>query len=188
MTTATTNWADVQLQDKPYPTLCYRSALTVYEESLIHGRFVGRAWNGAGYVNAWEEGLRLDPGKHPTPQSFWLEIDGQLLASHWEWMSLAQEQKQRGLHVTLTLRHAVRPVTVAVHMLLDGTAVFTRWLEVTNTGAQPAAMSAVCPWSGVLLTTPRWRLHLPEPDAPLYSVGYMENTHWGNEGDFQWKP
>ncbi|MBU6348858.1 MAG: alpha-galactosidase [Chloroflexi bacterium] len=188
MTTATTNWADVQLQDKPHPTLCYRSALTVYEESLIHGRFVGRAWNGAGYVNAWEEGLRLDPGKHPTPQSFWLEIDGQLLASHWEWMSLAQEQKQRGLHVTLTLRHAVRPVTVAVHMLLDGTAVFTRWLEVTNTGAQPAAMSAVCPWSGVLLTTPRWRLHLPEPDAPLYSVGYMENTHWGNEGDFQWKP
>ena len=30
---------------------CYRSALTVYEESLIHGHFVERAWYGAGYVN-----------------------------------------------------------------------------------------------------------------------------------------
>ncbi len=29
--------------------------------------------------------MRLDPAKHPTPQAFWLEIDGQLLASHWQW-------------------------------------------------------------------------------------------------------
>ncbi len=96
MTTNTKNWADVQFQEKPFPTLCYRSALTVYEESLISGRFVGRAWNGAGYVNAWEEGLRLDPSKHPTPHSFWLEIDGQLLASHWEWVSFAQMQEPAG--------------------------------------------------------------------------------------------
>ena len=73
-------------------------------------------------------------------------------------------------------------------MLLDGTAVFTRWLEVTNTGTQPAALSVACPWSGVLASTPRWRLHLPDKDAALYSIGYMENSHWGNEGDFQWKP
>ncbi len=52
--------------------------------------------------------------------------------------------------------------TVVVHMLLDGTAVFTRWLEVTNTGTQPAALSVACPWSGVLASTPRWRLHLPD--------------------------
>ena len=70
MTTNTTNWADVQFQEQPFPTLCYRSALGVYEESLINGRFVGRAWNGAGYVNAWEEGLRLHPSKHPHPQFF----------------------------------------------------------------------------------------------------------------------
>ena len=28
MTTAQPDWADVQFQDKPYPTLCYRTALT----------------------------------------------------------------------------------------------------------------------------------------------------------------
>ena len=95
MTTATSDWTDIQLQDNPFPTVCYRSAMTVYEESLIHGRFV-RAWNGAGYVNAWEEGLRLDPSKHATPHSFWLEVDGQLLASHWEWVSFVQAQKHAG--------------------------------------------------------------------------------------------
>ena len=181
------NYAAIHFVESPAPTISYRTDLTVYEESLIHGRFVGRAWNGAGYVNIWEEGTRLDPGKHPTPQAFWLEIDGQLLASHWAWENLEQKQEERGLHVVVTLRHTVRPVTVKVHTLLDGTPVLTRWLEVTNTGTQSAALGVACSWSGVLLTTPRWRLHLPTPETPLYSVGYMENTHWGNEGDFQWK-
>lgn len=188
MTTEQSTWSELLIQQEPFPTLAYRTAMNVYEESLIRGRLVGRAWNGAGFANAWEDGVRLDPNKHPTPQSFWLEIDGQLLASHWAWVGVTQQQEARGLHTILTLRHTVRPITVAVHMLLDGTSVFTRWLEITNTGAQPAALGAVAPWSGVLLTTPRWRLHLPDAETPLYSVGYMENTHWGNEGDFQWKP
>lgn len=160
--------------------------MTVYEESLMHGRFVGRAWNGAGYANIWDEGTRLDPVKHPTPQAFWLEIDGQLLASHWEWANLEQNQEDNRLHVVLTLRHAHRPVTVAIHTLLDGTPILTRWLAITNTGAQPAALSTAYPWSGVLQTTSRWRAHLPSGESPLYSLGYMENPHWGNEGDFRW--
>jgi len=98
MTTITQEtWTGIHIETKPFQTISYRTALTVYEELLIHGRFVGRAWNGAGYVNIWEEGTRLDPAKHPTPQAFWLEIDGQLLASHWEWVNLEQQQEARGL-------------------------------------------------------------------------------------------
>ena len=44
-------WSDVHFVAEPYPTISYRTALTVYEESLVHGRFVGRGWNGAGYIN-----------------------------------------------------------------------------------------------------------------------------------------
>lgn len=186
MTIDQNTWCNLAVQQEAHPTLCYRTAMTVYEESLIHGRLVGRTWNGAGFVNGWEEGTRLDPAKHPTPQAFWLEIDGQLLASHWEWVNLAQQQEERGLHIILTLRHTVRPVTVAIHTLLDGTPILTRWLAITNTGAQPAALSAAYPWSGVLQSTARWRAHLPDAATPLYSLGYMENPHWGNEGDFRW--
>lgn len=186
MTSNQATWCDLTVQNEPHPTLCYRTAMTVYEESLIRGRLVGRAWNGAGYANIWEEGTRLDPTKHPTPQAFWLEVDGQLLASHWQWVDLQKTQEAGNLHAVLTLRHSHRPVTVAIHTLLDGTAILTRWLAVTNTGTQPAALSAAYPWSGVLQTTSRWRAHLRSSEFPLYSLGYMENPHWGNEGDFRW--
>lgn len=188
-----TDWSDVYFVAEPEPTVTYRTALVVYEESLIKGRFVGRGWNGAGFVNFYDG--RLDPSQHPTPQAFWLEIDGQLLASDWEWVSFEKVTDAREneasprpyeVHTIVTLKHAVRPVIVKVHTGLDGTSIITRWLEVTNTATEPAALSAAFSWSGVLQKTNRWRMHLPNKQTPLYSVGYMANTHWGNEGDFQW--
>ena len=179
-------WADVHLEAEPFQTLCYRTGMTVCEESLIRGQWVGRAWNGAGYINPWEN-IRLDPAAHPAPQAFWLELDGQLLASHWEWAGFEKREEEKGLHAILTLRHAVRPVTVQVHTLLDSTPVLTRWLAITNAGTRPAALSAAFPWSGVLQTTPRWQAHL-SPGTPLYSVGYMADSRWGDEGNFQWHP
>lgn len=178
-------WVDAFLSTDPVPTISYRSGLTMYEESLIRGQFVGRTWNGAGFLNDWED-VRLDPSKHPTPQAFWLEVDGQLLASHWEWQGFEKSEREHGLQTTITLRHAVRPITVRIHTILDGTPILTRWLDVTNTGEQAAALAAVAPWSGVLQTTKRWSAHMPDADTPLYSVGYMANTHWGDEGHFQW--
>ena len=118
-----------------------------------------------------------------------MEIDGQLLASHWQWAGYQQERDPQGrLHVFVTLEHQVRPVTVQVHTQLDGTPVLTRWLEVTNTGAQPAALAAAYPWSGVLTTTSRWSAHLRDRQVPLYSVGYMADSRWGHEGSFRWHP
>lgn len=179
-------WTDIHLETEPFQTLCYRSDLVVCEESLIRGQWVGRAWNGAGYINPWES-VRLDPTTHPTPQAFWVEVDGQLLASHWEWAGFEKKEEAQGLHAILTLRHQVRPVTIQIHTLLDGTPVLTRWLSITNTGPRPAALGAAFPWSGLLQTTPRWRAHLPA-GQPLYEVGYMANTRWGDEGHFQWHP
>jgi alpha-galactosidase len=180
-------WCDVILAEGAEPTVSYRTAMTVYDESLIQGRFVGRGWNGSGYVSFYDG--RVDPAQHPTPQAFWLEVDGQLLASDWAWSGLEKQRQPSGeLHTVITLQHAVRPVSVRVHTTLDGTSVLTRWLEVTNTGTRPAALAAACPWSGVLRATNRWRSHLGNTGLPLYSVGYFENPHWGNEGDFQWFP
>ena len=180
-------WAEIRVVMEPESILGYRTEMVTYEESLTKGRFVGRSWNAAGFLNDWES-PRLDPARHPTPQAFWLEIDGQLLASHWQWQGFEQKQEQTGLHAIVALRHEVRPITVQVHTLLDGTPVMTRWLEVTNIGTQPAALAAAYPWSGVLKTTRHWRAHMRDPQSSLYSVGYMVDSHWGDEGNFQWQP
>jgi hypothetical protein len=59
-------WTNVQIEMEPEPTISYRSAMTVYEESLLRGRFVGRGWNGAGYMSFYGD-VRLDPTKHASP-------------------------------------------------------------------------------------------------------------------------
>lgn len=178
--------SDVILAAGTDPTVSYRSALVVYEESLIKGRFVGRGWNGSGFVNFYDG--RLDPNQSAMPQSFWVEIDGQLLASDWEWGGF---EKTAGpgadaWHTVITLKHGIRPVTVKVHTCIDGTPILTRWLAVTNTGGQPAALATACSWSGYLQKTNRWQSHLGKSGLALYSIGYFADAGWGNEGAFAW--
>jgi alpha-galactosidase len=183
--TAGAEWSDVLLVEQPEPTISYRTGWVVYEESLTKGQFVGRGWNGAGFVNFYDG--RINPAEYPMPEAFSLEIDGQLLASDWKWAGLEKTSSSEGnLHVVITLKHAVRPVTVKVHTKLDGTAVLTRWLEVTNTGTRPAALAAAASWSGVMQKTNRWRSHLEGTQLPLYSLGYFASSEWGREGNFHW--
>jgi alpha-galactosidase len=178
-------WSDVLLVEQPEPTLSYRTGWVVYEESFTKGQFVGRGWNGSGFVSFYDG--RIDPAQHPMPQAFWLEIDGQLLASDWQWVGLEKKSTGPGsLEAVVTLRHNIRPVTVKIHTKLDGTAILTRWLEITNTGKRPAALAVACPWSGVLQEIKRWRSYVEGTHLPLYSLGYFDSTGHGTEGDFHW--
>ena len=178
-------WSDVLLVDGPEPIISYRTGWVVYEESLTKGQLVGRGWNGAGYINFYDG--RLDPAEFPLPQAFRLEIDGQSLTSDWKWGGLEKTSPGDGnSRATITLHHAVRPVTVKICTKLDGTAVLTRWIEITNTAKQPAALAVACPWSGVLRKSERWRSHLEGTNLPLYSIGYFDSSRWGQEGDFHW--
>ncbi|MDE0200033.1 MAG: alpha-galactosidase, partial [Caldilineaceae bacterium] len=174
-------FTDIFLSNDPDPTISYRSGLAAYQESLSQGQFVGRGWNGSGYTNPEPE--RFDAGSHPAPQAFWVELDGQLLRSHWEWSDFSQTEEENRLKAVLELRHTVRPVVVRVHTLLDGTPILTRWLEIENCCEQPAALSAAFPWSGVLQTC---AYDINDETSP-YAVGYFIDTHWGNEGDFDWR-
>jgi alpha-galactosidase len=178
-------WSNVYLAEGPEPTISYRTSWVVYEESLHQGQFVGRGWNGAGFMNFYEG--RIDPEDYAVPEAFRLEIDGQSLVTDWQWQGL--EKKASGetdLHVTINLKNAIRPITVKVHTKLDGTPILTRWLEITNTSDRPAAVATASPWSGVLKQNERWRSHLSGSSLPLYSIGYFEDTVWGQEGNFQW--
>lgn len=178
-------WSDVLLVEQPEPTISYRTGWVVYEESFTKGQFVGRGWNGSGFVSFYDG--RINPSQHPMPQAFWLEIDGQLLATDWEWVGLEKKSTGPGsVEAVVTLRHNIRPVTVKVHTKLDGTAILTRWLEITNTGKRPAALAVACSWSGVLQEINRWQSHVEGTHLPLYSLGYFDSTGHGTEGDFHW--
>ncbi|MGA2975186.1 MAG: alpha-galactosidase [Spirochaetia bacterium] len=173
-------FTDLFFQDKPHPSVMYRSGMVVCQEALIKGQYVGRSWNTVGYLGPDYECFPTD--EHWGPQAFWLEMDGQLLASHWEWGGCSQAREERGLTVTVELRHAVRPVTIRIKTFLDGTPVLTRWLEITNCGQRDAALSAASPWSGILTQSRFWR----EEESTPFSVGYMHASNWGQEGYFRW--
>ncbi len=181
------SFVDVFVSEQPFPALVYRTGMTTYQEALIDGQFIGRVWNTQGSVHRDES--TIDPSSHPTPQAFWLEVDGQLLHSHWEWGGIEKTESDNSLHAVITLKHSVRPVEVKVHTILDGTPVITRWLEVTNTSDKPAALSRAYPWSGVLHTgSTRDMLYGEDEPEQRYSIGYMTDTRWGGEGNFEWHP
>jgi alpha-galactosidase len=176
----------------------YISATLVREEALEHGRLIGLYWSATGQVQRENVtatltsqdnfGIpKLDPLAQPL-QVFDLEIDGQSLHNHWEWVNATQRLGARPgtIEAVIELHHTVRPVTVKVVTRLDGTPVLARWLEITNTGDAPAALSHVSPWSGMLWNSdPAWNLG---GATALYSLGYMPPENWGEEGDFTWHP
>ena len=95
-------WSDVLLVEQPEPTISYRTGWVVYEESFTKGQFVGRGWNGSGFVSFYDG--RINPAEHPMPQAFWLEIDGQLLATDWQWGGLEKKSTGPGsLEAVVTL-------------------------------------------------------------------------------------
>lgn len=186
-------FSDVIVKQGDEPVISYRTASTVYEESLIRGQFVGRGWNGSGFVNYYAGRTDILHGLLGM-SAFSLTIDGQELISEWELVGIEEKENSQPIpamprpfdrHVIVTLRTRVRPIEVKVHTGLDGTPILTRWLEIKNLGTTPAAISSAASWNGVMQECSGWKEQLT-PGTPLFSIGYMAKAHWGNEGDFQW--
>ncbi len=169
-------------------TVTYRNGFTVYEEGLFNGIYSSLGWNGSGYVPqviSYPSVPRLNTNAFAESCAFNLVIDGQKLHSHWNWVSFEKELQEKGMLVTVKLQHKIRPVIVSIKTFLDGTSVITRWLEITNTGSYPAAVSEMSVMSGGLENTPRNKELLREGSVN-YRVGYMDDPHWGYEGAFAW--
>lgn len=195
-------------QSRGRPAVRYVSDSTVYEEALENGRWTDLYWSAAGQVqreNLTERLPGLDPSRYPL-EGFHLEIDGQSLHGDWQWVGTGQRPGPRAgtSEAVVELRHAVRPVTVKIVTRLDGSPVLARYLEITNTGSAPAALSRVAPWSGRLWSnierpismraggaisreSAKMRINPSFPaDAAQFRVGFMAGEEWGEEGDFSW--
>ena len=178
------------------PTARYVSGSTVYEESLENGRWVDLYWSAAGQVqreNLTAKLPGLNPSRYPL-EGFQLEMDGQLLHNRWEYVG---SSRRPGLRVgtaeaVVELRHAVRPVNLKIITRVDGSPVLARYLEITNTGKSPAALSRVASWSGRLWSNPerpidsaKMTLNPSFPKGkPQFRVGFFAGEKWGEEGDF----
>ncbi len=181
------------------PAARYVSMDTVYEEALDHGRWVGLFWSASGQVQRENTtaGLPGVEGFRRPVHTFELEIDGQSLHNHWEWVGATQRpgESPGTSEAVIELRHQVRPVTLKVVTRLDGTPILARYLEITNTGTLPAALGSISPWAGVLWNTNTERSgHFSHANPSFdghtqskFSLGYLASDDWGHEGNFVWQ-
>jgi alpha-galactosidase len=173
------------------PGVRFSSGLTVCDEELRNGRWVSRYWDSSGQIIA---DIQVDAERQQMENlpvdAFKLEVEGQELSGTWKWVGAKKSEVKNpdGLLVTVELESSIRPVRVTIRTLLTGGPVMVRWLEVTNTGQRPTAISNVSPWAGQLWHTPNYAEKLPPNSEDVYDVGYAQYSKWGYEGAWRFDP
>ncbi|WP_135554670.1 alpha-galactosidase [Paenibacillus cymbidii] len=183
-------------------TARYVSGTTVYEECLQNGRWIQLYRSSSGQEQRENvvaslpakdlvyETKPYDPQVHPL-NTFKLVVDGQSLHNEWSWAGSSRRPGKRPgtEEAVVRLTHNIRPITVQIVTALDGTPVLTRYLEVTNTGPTPAALSDLAVMSGMLWHD-RYFFDFPfdRANKPVFSLGYFRSQIQGEEGNFAWQP
>jgi alpha-galactosidase len=172
------------------PTVRLSSGLMLCDEELYRGRWVNRYWTSTGQIKAdfHMEGQSQARGSLPI-DSFQLAIEGQDLAGSWRWVNAGQTEVKNpdGLLVTIELASTIRPISVKLHTLMHGGPVMIRWLDITNTGNKPTAITKVSPWSGMLWNSDGYNERIKENEAP-FEVATAKYEEWGREGAWTFDP
>ncbi len=174
----------------------YRSGLMVYEERFEKGKLVSNYWNEAGYPHNVLENethqVKLNRNSAKPAYVFELEADGISAENELEFIdySKALEAKENGtefLHIVITLKASVRPITFKVHTELDGTPVMTRYIEIINNSENTVLLSNIVPFAGMLDVFKGWPEYSKTRELDeVYSLGYNDNSSWCMEGQFKW--
>ncbi len=168
---------------------CYRSGLTVFEETLFEGKLVLSGSNTAGYPLNVLQGLpsRLDPAHFYGMGAFECELNGISCNRGLEFADfLCEEDKEvEALRCTLVLRSSLLPVTFYVNTLLDGTGMLTRSLQTEYSGTEKINLSQLTVHGGALeeidFNNIAWK---KRPDGKeIWSMLYFDSDGWGREGE-----
>jgi alpha-galactosidase len=171
------------------PGVRFTSGLMVCDEELYDGRWVNRYWTSTGQIkpdihlenqSQNRAGLAID--------AFRLGIEGQNLAGTWKLVDIEQKHLAApdGQLVTIEFRSNARPITVKLNTLMHGESMMIRWLDITNTGAKPTAITSVSPWSGMLWDTDGYKERVGN-EAP-FEVETAQYEVWGHEGAWDFHP
>jgi alpha-galactosidase len=180
----------IQIRSDPVPGVCYRSGLTVYDESLRDGRLVGRYWSATGTIKP-ERVLasRQDAFDLLATEAFLLRIGERVLDRGWRWVDgrEIQEDAADGRHAVVELAHESLPIALKIHTRFDGSPFLIRWLEIGNLAEQPVALTGVAPFAGLLWWLQDYAGDLPASE-PLFALGYYIQASPECEGDFASEP
>ncbi len=183
------NYFDIFYQPGENPVFCYRTGKTVYEESLFNGGLISCGWNAAGYpLNVLTNcPSRLDKRRFAEPFAFNIELDGQSVDFGLEFVDFITEKTEENIKSTLVLKSKIKPVQIKVHTLLDGTAMFSRFLEIENLSDKCMSLSRLSLMSGGMEITEIGNYTQSRQLDEFYSIGYFGNDGWGREGEFMWR-
>ncbi len=179
---------DVYYQQGENPVFSYRSGLAVYEETFANGVLLASGSNAAGYpLNVLSNyPSRLNPLHFHEPSAFNIEIDGQCIDYGLKFVDFQTLETENSVQAILTLESGIKPVRINVHTNLDGTQMFTRFIEIENLSDKPVNLNRLSLISGGLETMERAQLTEMNDVSRLYSAGYFDNDNWGREGEFAW--
>ncbi len=182
------SYFDVYYQSGDNPVFCYRSGLAVYEERLIGGALVSCGYNAAGYpmdlLSYYP--TRLDHTDFHEPFAFNIEIDGQSIDYALKFIDFTTEKTDSRIEAILTLESEIKPIRLKIHTILDGTQMFTRFIEIENLSDNSANLSRLTLLGGGLESMDYKRFNYTGELDKVYSLGYFDNFTWGHEGDFAW--
>lgn len=182
------NYCDLYYQPGENPVFSYRSGLAVYEEALQNGVLVSSGYSAAGYPLNVLSGFpsRLNPINFHEPSAFNIEIDGRSVDFSLEFVDLKTERTENGIESVLILDSKIKPVRIKVHTLLDGTQMFSRYIEIENLSDESMALSRLSLLAGGVEETEHDRYSVHADVNKIYSVGYFGSDRWGREGEFVW--
>ncbi|MHB9036780.1 MAG: alpha-galactosidase [Armatimonadota bacterium] len=178
------DFRDVTFTQKTNPEVRYTSGKTVYMESLLDGRWVGRFWASDGRINIAYERWAED--------AFQLGIDNKLVSGGWKWVSSSELPKndKGARHYVVELSNETVPIALKVHTLIDGTPILTRWLEISNKSGKQIALTTVYPWSSVLIANQTFwgDGNPPKRFEQPFTLGHFTKVDHCWEEWFNWDP
>jgi alpha-galactosidase len=164
-----TGYTAIHTGEPPESLVRFTSAEVIYVESLHAGHWSGRYWSADGRINV--------PYESWSEDAFRVVIDGKPIHSGWQAVSAREAPRnERGArHFVVELANSEQPFGLKVHTLLDGTAVLTRWLEISNLSDRPAALNHLSVWAGRM-----W-------PGQNFTLGYYARDIWACEGWLKWE-
>ncbi len=170
-------------------TISYRSKDMVYEELFKDGALVTGGWNASGYpldvlTNCPS---RINTRRYAEPFAFNLEIDGCRVDYELLLLDISVNEVAEGKLCTIHLKSNIKPVEIKVHTILDGTQMFSRWLEIKNLSKSPLCISKLALISGGVEVMNTDHIRGAEDLNNIYSIGYFDDDSWAREGQFRWR-
>ncbi len=180
---------DVYHKPGGIPNFCYRSGMLVYEEKFYNGALLSCGYNASGYPLDVLSNFptHLDKRYYTEPYSFNVEIDGRSVDYGLVLKDFIIDKTDESAHSVLTLDSTDMPVRLYVHTLLDGSQMFTRYIEIENLSDKPVCLSRLSLISGGIEDMDFERLTSSRDVGQFYSYGCFADDRWGREGEFEWR-